>query len=290
MTGWLIISAFLKGSNYDRIYQWLLDAAKQYKIELILKTNADVLVSVGFQNDNIELPDFVLFWDKDIRLAEYLEGLGIPVYNPSRAIRICDDKSQTHLVLSEKKIKMPRTIIAPMTFENIGYTDYDFLDNVVRKLDFPMVVKECFGSFGQQVYFVQSEAELFDIVKKIGAKPMLFQEYIAASKGQDIRIQVVGDRVIAGMNRYSTNGDFRANITIGGSMRTYKPTSEEEELAITVCKELGLVFGGVDLLFSEDGEKYVCEVNSNAHFRGIYECCKVNAAEEILSEIIQRIK
>lgn len=289
MTGWLIVNEFIKGSNFDRIYQWLIEAGKKYKIDFQMKTNAEQLACIGFPNvkdtwrDNV---DFIVFWDKDIRLAEYYESLSIPVFNSADSIRLCDDKSMTHLRLAKAGIKMPKTILAPMTFPNIGYTNYDFLQQVIEKLKFPMVVKECFGSFGQQVYLAHTEDELMEIVKRVPGVPILFQEFIKESVGRDVRLQVVGDRVIAGMMRYSETGDFRANLTNGGNMKAYIPTKEEEDLAVRCCKELGLVFAGVDLLFSDHGEKYVCEVNSNAHFRGIYECCGVNAADAILEEIV----
>lgn len=287
MTGWLVVNEFLKSNKFHEIHQWLLDAAKKQGIEMQLKTNAQLLIDVSENSMNVRKGqvDFVLFWDKDVRLARYLEQLGYPVYNSSEAIGICDDKSLTHLTLMKEGIRMPRTIIAPMTFENIGYTNLVFLEAVAQHLKFPMVVKECFGSFGQQVYLVRNLEELEDQVRQIGVKPMLFQEFIETSFGKDIRLQVVGSEVIASMYRYSENGDFRANLTIGGSMQKYTPTKEQCALAIRCCEIIGLDFAGVDLLFGKDGEPIVCEVNSNAHFKNIYDCTGVNAADAIITHI-----
>ncbi len=123
----------------------------------------------------------------------------------------------------------------------------------------------------------------------IGAKPMLFQEFIHSSKGKDLRLQVVGSQVVAAMYRYSDNGDFRANITGGGKMKPYEPTQKQIDLAVESCKILGLDFAGVDILFGKDNEPIVCEVNSNAHFKNIYDCTGVNVADSILAYIIKRI-
>lgn len=285
MTGWLVVNEFLQSNKFNEIHSWLLDAAKKQGISLQLKTNAELLIDLQKQPEMKFYQDFVLFWDKDVRLASYLEYMGYPVFNSAKAIRICDDKSLTHLTLMSQSIRMPHTIIAPMTFNNIGYTNHNFLNEVSERLGFPMVVKECFGSFGQQVYLVKSMEELKDTLLKTGAKPVLFQEYISESFGRDIRLQVVGNKVIAGMYRYSENGDFRANITNGGKMRSYTPTYEQIELALSCCKCIGLDFAGVDILFGENDEPIVCEVNSNAHFKNIYECTGVNAADAIITHI-----
>lgn len=290
MVGWLVVNEFLNSDKFDEIHMWLRDAAGKQGIKLLQKTNAQLLIELPMgSKDSFNLrttdSDFVLFWDKDVRLAKYLELMGYKVFNSSEAIYACDDKSRTHFLLAGANIPMPRTIVAPMTFDNIGYTNTDFLKDTADRLGFPMVVKECFGSLGQQVYLVRDINELIERVKQIGTKPMLFQEYIKTSHGRDIRLQVVGKHVIASMYRYSESGDFRANLTIGGKMRSYQPTKEQMDLAIKSCEILGLDFAGVDMLFGEREEPIVCEVNSNAHFKTMYDCTGINAADAIISHI-----
>ncbi|MEG2453651.1 MAG: RimK family alpha-L-glutamate ligase, partial [Clostridia bacterium] len=125
MTGWLITNGFLKGEKFDGIYNLLVEACEKRGVELLRFTNSDILVKIGF-NKAVEA-DFVLFWDKDVKLAAYLEKCGYKVFNSARAIAICDDKALTSLALLNKGIAMPKTIFAPMTFSNVGYTDYNFL-------------------------------------------------------------------------------------------------------------------------------------------------------------------
>jgi RimK family alpha-L-glutamate ligase len=288
MKGILVVNEFYNIKKLNEIHEWLQKAATKLDIDLKLCTNAELLIDIGGVKPTLEA-DFILFWDKDIRLAYYLEQSGFLVFNSSKAIEICDDKSLTHLTLMKYNIPMPRTIIAPKTFDNIGYTNYHFLTEVVDSIGFPMVVKECFGSFGQQVYLAKDFSELEKLMIKIGTKPMLFQQLIHTSRGRDIRLQVVGDRVIAAMQRFGENGDFRANLTIGGRMEPYNPTKEQCELAVRCCECIGLDFAGVDLLFGEDEQPIVCEVNSNAHFKNIYDCTGINAADAIMEHIKQKI-
>jgi RimK family alpha-L-glutamate ligase len=284
MTGILVVNEFLQSVKFNEIHTWIMKAAEVQGIKMQLKTNAELLIDINCEPKN-RIADFILFWDKDIRLAYYLELLGYPVFNSSRAISICDDKALTHLTLMNAGIPMPRTIIAPMTYDNIGYTNIVFLAEVANRIGFPMIVKESFGSFGQQVYLVQNAEELANQVRQIGTKPILFQEFIQSSFGKDVRLQVVGNQVIASMYRYSENGDFRANLTIGGKMMPFQPTKEQIELALRSCELIGLDFAGVDMLFGKEDELIVCEVNSNAHFKNIYDCTGVNAAEAIIAYI-----
>lgn len=288
MKGILVVNEFLHSNKFDEIHSWLLEAAGKQKIEMQRMTNAQLLIDIGGTYDR-KFADFILFWDKDVKLALYLEQLGYPVFNSAKAIEACDDKALTHLALMTAGIAMPRTVIAPMTFDNIGYTNDHFLDEAAKKLGFPMIVKECFGSFGQQVYLVEDLEELREQRKKLGAKPVLFQEFVRSSFGRDIRLQVVGGQVIAAMYRYSDSGDFRANLSIGGRMKPYEPSRQQCDLAVQCCEILGLDFGGVDLLFGDKEEPIVCEVNSNAHFKNIYDCTGVNAADAIITYIKSRL-
>ena len=90
------------------------------------------------------------------------------------------------------------------------------------------------------------------------------------------------------MLRKNTDGDFRANVGNGGKVFPYEPSLKEKELAVCVCEKLGLTFGGVDILFGENDAPLLCEVNSNAHFKGILDCTGVNAADEIIKFISEK--
>ena len=90
------------------------------------------------------------------------------------------------------------------------------------------------------------------------------------------------------MLRRSTDGDFRSNLTLGGTMESYTPTEEEAALAIRATEVLGLEFAGVDILFGKDGP-ILCEVNSNAHFKTTLECTGVNMALEIMRHIAGKL-
>lgn len=284
---WIVINEFLNTNKFSEITHYLLVAAGMRGIRLNVYTNAEIIIGAPLPE---ERPDFVLFWDKDILLARYLEGLGIPVFNSSDAIAVCDDKRLTYMALADSGIPMPKTLIAPFTYDNIGYNKFDFLDKVENELTYPIVVKEAFGSFGMQVYLVHNHEEMTAKLQEISPKPVIFQEFLAEFQGTDLRLQVVGDEVVACMLRYSVNGDFRANVSIGGKMQKYTPTQEQCEMAVKAVKTLGLDFAGVDLLFGADEKPVLCEVNSNAHFKTIFDCTGVNVADKIICHVRERMR
>lgn len=290
MFGWLVVNGFLKKEKFWEIYEWLMAAGKKDGLELIMFENTELLLAGDyFLNPEARerRPDFVLFWDKDVRLAKRLEKMGFLVMNSSESIAVCDDKAATYLALKDHGIIMPETIVGPFTYENIGYTESGYLNAAAERLGLPFVIKECFGSFGWQVYLAHSVGEAHEILGKVAGKPVLFQKYIAESAGRDVRLQVVGEQVAASMYRYSDT-DFRANISSGGKMKLYEPDTAEKELALRVTKLLGLDFAGVDILFGKEGP-LLCEVNSNAHFKNIYDCTGINTAEVIMEWIKKRV-
>lgn len=288
--GLLVVNHFLNAVKYQELYEYFLEAAAAFEMELILKTNAELLMDLEELKKQAKEVDFVLFWDKDIRLAQLMESLGYRLFNTAEAIEVCDDKSYTYIRLLEAGITMPKTVISPKTFESVNYPRVEFMEQLEKTLGYPMVVKECYGSFGMQVYLVADRVELLAKLEETAPKPLVFQQFIMESAGKDVRIQVIGDKVVASMYRYSDSEDFRANLSIGGKMKPFTPTKEQEELALLCCKTIGLDFAGVDLLFGENGEPIVCEVNSNAHFKNIYDCTKVNAATLILEHITHTLE
>lgn len=287
--GWIIYNGNMKEEKFHDLAVWLDEVANKRGLSTQLIRNNDLIVTIENGNNTIkgkyegQKPDFVIFVDKDIYLARQLESMGIRLYNSASSIEICDDKSLTYQALANKNIPIPKTIVAPKVFYKVfSFENYKF---IADELGFPMVIKEAFGSFGQQVYLVENYGEMLDKIKELGNKPYLFQQFIKSSYGRDIRLHVVDGRVVTSMLRMS-DVDFRANVSNGGKMHLYFPTDDEIELAIKAQKAVGVDFAGIDILFGEDERPIICEVNSNAHIKNIYNCTGVNVAEHIVDYII----
>ena len=288
---WIVVNGYLQQEKFSDLALFVKESAERKGISATIVRNFDLISVIEAGSSKLigdfdTLPDFVLFLDKDIQLAHQLELLGLPVYNRSEAIDVCDSKAKTHQALTNHGIPMPKTIFPPFTYEGIERQNFDAFSRIGQALGYPLVVKEAYGSFGQQVYLINNEEELIEIVKKLQHKPFILQEFIENSRGRDIRINVVGDQVIAAMKRTSEH-DFRANMTNGGQSSPYTPTEAEKNLAITAARILGVDFAGVDLLFGEDGP-LLCEVNSNSHLLNIYHCTGINIADAMFDYILKR--
>lgn len=271
MKGILAVNHFINTAKFGALHSHLVEAAKKENIELEIKTNLELAA---------EDPqcDFVLFWDKDINLARRLERLGLAVFNSADAIEKCDDKARTYIELSGI-VPQPKTLIAPKTYFKSDFSE--FVDKAIELLGLPLVFKECFGSFGEQVFLCKTKAEILNLITE---KPFVLQEFIASSAGRDKRLEVVGGSVVAAMERFNES-DFRSNVTNGGKMKPCQPSQAECDIAVSACEKLGLTFGGVDLL--EGG--IVCEVNSNAHIINIMNCTGIDIAAQIFKEIRNKL-
>lgn len=268
----LVINHFLKGEKFDELHSHLVRVAQSEGISLAVKTNSELACQPV-------CGDFVLFWDKDTSLARRIEKSGIPVFNSAASIEKCDDKARTYIEL-DGIVRQPKTLIAPKCYYKADMSE--FVCEAADILGLPLVFKECFGSFGKQVFLCESVDE---IKAHISEKPFLLQQFVYQSAGRDKRLEIVGGKCVCAAERENKN-DFRSNVTNGGVMTPCEPTKKELEAAIAACEALGLTFGGVDIL--DDGS--VCEVNSNAHIINIMNATGIDIAPMIFRTIKEKIK
>jgi ribosomal protein S6--L-glutamate ligase/gamma-F420-2:alpha-L-glutamate ligase len=287
---WIVVNGELELPKFIELYDFIKIAADKLCVSAQIIKNNEIIACIDQKGISLQtsyaLPDFVIFMDKDIHLAEYLELMDIPVFNSSETIEICDNKIRTHLVLAKADLPAPKTFFSPFIFNGMTHKNKDFFRVVSAELGYPLVVKEARGSFGYQVTLMQNLPEFLQKVEELGHTPFLMQEFVSTSSGRDIRLNVVGENVVAAMLRESQN-DFRANASQGGKLSPYSPTQTEIDLAIAAAKAVGADFAGVDLLFGETGP-LICEVNSNAHLLNIYHTTGINVADSMIKYCLSK--
>ncbi len=217
--------------------------------------------------------DLCVYLDKDKYLPRILEKRGMRLFNRAEAVELCDDKMLTHIALAG--LPMPRTFFAPLCYKSGGNED-EKAGEIGSLLGYPVVVKECYGSFGEQVYLAEDEGELAILSRRLKNLPHLFQEFVAESRGKDLRVICIGGKAVAAMKR-TAEGDFRSNLGRGGKGEKVELDGEARDLSERAASLLGLDYCGVDLLFGKKGY-LLCEVNSNAFFGGIERVTGVNIA------------
>lgn len=287
MKAWFVSNGYYRSEAYSYVAEAFGKACARRGVEMTALRSNEIsyIIKKGEIRFDCPLPDFVIFWDKDLPLAYSLEKLGVRVYNSPKAIEICDDKIKTACALAENGVPMPDTVFAPMSYPGVGGVDPDFLGRVEKALGYPMVVKEACGSLGRQVYLAKDRSELEKLRLGLMCSRHLYQKFVSAGAGRDVRVIVVGGRAVAHMVRENKT-DFRANIELGGKAVRAEIPPSFVKLAEKAASVLRLDYAGVDLLFGEDGP-LVCEVNSNAFFRGLEGCAGVDVAEIYLGHILE---
>lgn len=246
--------------------------------------------SIRYNNTQINLPKIVLtrtgsgtnyFTSAVIR---QLEKLSVTTVNSIDGINNVKDKLLAHQIMSQNNIPTPKTMLVKFPVST---------SVVESEIGFPCVVKVLQGSYGRGVYLCENQKlfeDLMGLISGLGLKKtMIVQEFIDNSKGMDLRVWVIGNRVIGTMKRIGPQGDFRANITNGGTGEPFETNEEIESLCVKTAKVLGLDIAGIDLLFDKDGFK-VCEANSAPGFEGFETYVKINIADKIAEYIEARLK
>lgn len=215
-----------------------------------------------------------------ISVVRHMLFNNVLVINSAEAIEQAIDKLFTMQVLAQKNIPIPKTMFAKCPID---------AEVITRQIGYPVIVKTLKGTQGGGVFLCETPDSLRDLSEILvhqGANdtPVLFQEFIATSRGRDVRAFCVGGKVLACMERKSTDGSFKSNITRGGVGEPVPITPEIEKIAIDTCKALGLEIAGIDLLFTDDGYK-VCEANSAPDFKGLETFCKVDVPKAIYDYI-----
>ena len=245
---------------------------------------------IKYKGQDLELPKLVLvrlgagILPFQLAVIRHFEQAGVPCVNGSVPIETVKDKLRSSQILSRAGIAIPNTMLVRWPIE-------DHL--VTTNIGFPCVVKVVTGSSGEGVHLCESKKDykkLVEFVENLGnRKTMIVQEYLGDRPGEDLRVLVIGGKVVGAMLRSAPEGDFRANITNGGTGANFPVTDEIDYIARETARALNLDIAGVDLLFDDRGFR-VCEANSNPGFKGFETYCGVDVAEIITDYIKFKIQ
>lgn len=208
-------------------------------------------------------------------VVRQFEMMGVLTLNDSVAISRSRDKLRSLQLLAKKGVGLPVTGFA----HSIDATN----ELISMCGGAPLVVKLLQGTQGMGVVLAETKKAAESVIeafKEVRAD-ILVQEYIAESKGADIRCIVLGKKVIAAMERQGMDGEFRSNLHRGGKAKKINITAEERKTAIKAAKIMGLNLAGVDLLRSARGP-LVIEVNSSPGLEGIENATNKNCADAII--------
>jgi ribosomal protein S6--L-glutamate ligase len=124
-------------------------------------------------------------------------------------------------------------------------------------------------------------SSLLGTMRDLGQEIVL-QEFVSESKGRDVRVLVVGGRVVGAMRRTARKGEFRSNLHRGGEGESIELTDPYARAALAAARAVGLDVAGVDVLEGREGPRII-EVNSSPGFEGMERATGVDVAGLIIA-------
>lgn len=196
-------------------------------------------------------------------VVRQFELMGVYTVLGTEALLRSRDKRTALQYLAANKLPVPDSVFTSMP-ENV--------ESALRVLaeEYPVVIKTLNSTQGQGVILgesqsaAQSVAEAFIRLRE----EILLQRFISESKGKDVRVFIVGGKVVATMERSAQDGEFRSNLHRGATSHKVRITSQEEEIALKAASLMGLEVAGVDILRSNAGP-LILEVNASPGLEGI---------------------
>jgi len=188
------------------------------------------------------------------------------------------NKVATLQMMSKKGVPVPKTVFS------INPNNVDAQIELLGGA--PVIIKLQEGTQGKGVILAESKKSAKSVIDTLYNMntSILLQEYIEEANGEDLRIVVVGNKIVASMKRTSGLDDFRSNVHRGAATQKVQLTPREKFIAINATQHLGLGVAGVDLIRSNNGPLLI-EVNASPGLKGIEEATGVNVAKCIVQYV-----
>ncbi len=223
----------------------------------------------------ISRPNFIEEPSLRTYVVQRLLTAGYKIINASPSVASAKNKITQHIIFAEHDLPCPRWGVCRRPEDAL---------RIAQDIGFPVILKVAFGTHGKGVFFAPDAQTFQPIAEYLAIRdgnPMIIEEYIAEAQNKDLRIFVLGGRVLAAMEREAPEGDVRANTSNGGTGSLTTLTQKELDLAERVAKIFALEIAGVDVIRSSRGP-LLLEVNSNPGFKELERVTGVDIAGAII--------
>jgi RimK family alpha-L-glutamate ligase len=221
----------------------------------------------------------------------WIEEHGVPVINPPRAIERSVDKFYTDARLREAGLPTPDTLVCeriddamPSIRAMLERTPSDGGERAI-------VIKPLFGSMGHGIVRVTDPDVAFRVLQSLDQiRAVFYIQRAVDSGGRDVRVFVVGGRVVGAIERRADGGDWRTNVSRGGSASPFDLPAAWAALALRAVAAIGADYAGVDLLPSKDGRVFVLEVNGIPGWQGLQRATGIDVAGTVVDHLLDRVR
>ena len=203
------------------------------------------------------------------------QASGVQILNPPRCLEIAIDKWLTLDIAQRAGIQTPRTICCQTREEAI---------QAWESLGGDCIVKPIFGGEGRGIVRVTDSDmawRVFSTLEQL--QSVIYIQEFLESEGYDLRLLVVGEELFC--VRRENHGDWRSNVSRGGSAISHEPTFEQISIAFRACKAIGGWMIGVDILPTRDGRNILLELNAVPGWRATAGALHVDMAQLILHRL-----
>jgi [lysine-biosynthesis-protein LysW]---L-2-aminoadipate ligase len=223
---------------------------------------------------------------RGLYVTECLEFVGFRVINDFKVSQICGNKLVTSLQLVRNNISVPNTAFA---FSSEGAR------NLMNELGYPVVLKPVVGSWGRGVFPIRDEETanmLLETREENGSalSRIYYVQEMINRPPRDLRCIVVGDSVVTAIYRYSSDNEWRTNVSRGGKAERATITRELEDIVLRAAKSVGGGVLGVDLMEDTHRGLLVNEVNNTVEFKGAQNVAEVDIADSIIQYAVNTAK
>jgi len=237
-------------------------------------------------------PDFVVNRSRNYHISQLLEENDIQSFNSSGVINIGNDKNLTYQYFNERGIEhLPYLYIT----KNQILTD-SYFDIIAKISEYPIVAKPSEGHGGAYVSLLNNGDEVISYLstlkKELSSSSINYNSVIlqkcATDIGKDLRVYVLGGKIIAGIMRQS-NSDFRANFSLGGYTSSHKLTSDELQLTNQIISSLDADLIGIDFVY-DNGLPVLNEIEDAVGCRMLYANTDIDIVKLYVNHIKNHIK
>lgn len=212
-----------------------------------------------------------------VDVLHWIEARGVPVVNSARTIERCVDKFYTTALLHSAALPVPDTVVSQELGQAMA---------TLREWN-GAIIKPLFGSMGHGMVRVDDPETGFRVLRALEQiRAVFYLQRIVDHEGYDVRVFVARGEVLGAVTRHAPPGEWRTNITLGGTARPLTLPDEWRRLALEACTVVGADYAGVDLLPGRDGRTYVLEVNAIPAWQGVQQATGLDVAGLLVDQLL----
>lgn len=180
--------------------------------------------------------------------ADLFDAMGKATFPSYHTYKCVQDKIMQTALFELLELPHPRTRVFYGKRQRNTIPDY---------FNFPFIAKIPRGSaMGRGVFLIQNRADLNTYLEQTDAA--YIQEYLPVDR--DMRIVVIGSRIVHAYWRIAASNEFRTNVALGGKISLDPIPENAQELARFTARACGWDDVGIDIC-EYKGELYVLEGN-----------------------------